>query len=135
MKYKPTLRSLGQFLLTKIILLRLFDCNWHLFKFVTIPINEKFLLVSIKEPTMLRTCRARNATIENRDSYFAHHFTGHLMSLTSIWNLLNISNSLFTTSFVSSLVPTYISKMSKLLSSSICIFATCPNFAIGWRMW
>jgi hypothetical protein len=33
------------------------------------------------------------------------------------------------------LVLTNISKMSKLFSSSFCIFAIGPNYAIGWRMW
>jgi len=84
---------------------------------------------------MPRIWRTKNATIGNKDSCFTHHSKGHLISLTFIWNLININNSLFTTSFVGSMVLANISKMSNLLSSLVYIFAIGPNSTIGWRMW
>jgi hypothetical protein len=44
---QPTLGSLGQFLLTNIILSKLSDYKQYLFKFVRILANQKILLVSI----------------------------------------------------------------------------------------
>jgi len=39
---QPTLGSLGQLLITKIILSKVSNCKWHLLKFVRIPNKEKF---------------------------------------------------------------------------------------------
>ncbi len=43
---QPTLESLGQFLLININLSKLFDCNQHLFKFISIkPKKKSFVLI------------------------------------------------------------------------------------------
>jgi hypothetical protein len=49
---QPILRSLGQFLLTKINLFRKFNCKRNLLKLVRIPINENILSFSIWDPTI-----------------------------------------------------------------------------------
>jgi len=64
-----TLGSLGQFLLTNIYLSKLFDCKWHLFKFVSIPTKSNIFSVVIWDPTMKRIQWARNAIIRNKDSW------------------------------------------------------------------
>jgi hypothetical protein len=73
--------------------------------------------ISIWELIIPNIYLVKKSIVGNMDSCFFHHSKRHLMFFTSTWYLQNISNSQITSSFISLLVLTTISKISKLLSS------------------
>jgi hypothetical protein len=77
------LKSLRQFLLTKINLSKFSDCKQHLLRLARTPANESIFFVSIWDPTIPKIHLAQKPTIWNVFSCFTHHYSGHLMSLTS----------------------------------------------------
>jgi len=65
---------------------------------ISILANEKIHFVSICDPTMPKIWWVRKPIVRNIVSCFSQYWKGHLMSLTSNWYLLKISNSILTSS-------------------------------------
>jgi len=114
----PILRTLGQFLLTKINFYKFSICKWHPLRLVRILVKENILIVLICNPIIPKIYQAKNPIIGNIALRFCHHWRGRLMSLTSIWYFLKIRSSLVISFFTNSLVLVICSNISNLQSWS-----------------
>jgi hypothetical protein len=87
---QPTLKSLGQFLFTKINLSKLFNCKWNFLNLISNSIKEKIPFMSICDSTITKIQHAKNPIVSNIVSCLSCHwkktfyiFDIHLITLVN----------------------------------------------------